>query len=348
MASKTLTVNINSYTDISRLIFRSLPDTINHLNINDTIKLSTGRHKACPLRRQLHLIGDSETIIEGSFKGNYSDSVFENIIFDGVDEFCDVDNLIFRNCQFIMNINGDSCKKILFGLRFICCSAIFQNCIFNIKIANVKRFVMLNGEDSSLTLMSPIIRVDYKNVCRMDTFLLCNGMFESFSSSITYTNIGESKHQNDGHCCMDKYNTCDLTHCGEYHSNNSCKCAHTCCDKKCKYRNNSAIIRLFRGIKNVISSLSSTKILFKNGRGFFDIADGDSITYINGLTAIATCFHDWKMRYFTKILLKSFMSNLLQACDIPECGCVDSSCETESESYSDDIPCNRGNIIVPN
>lgn len=348
-----------------RQIFATIQDAIDAAEHGTTITLTAGDfagNGSDPIRLKsgLKFVGLNKAKIISPVVGEASDVVFEGIVFKNRHnyglEFPNLKGLIFRNCEFLIDIRGapsGGCHpSVVFGFRLSNSSAILENPIFCIDVEDVEIFVAIGADDDStyLSLQSPIIRVQYKNVCKLETFFY-RGIkksssipyFEAFSSSIHYRTESCKKKVYDGHCCLKEKDRrrCNKRHCGrcEDSCDSRCKRSHECCDKKCKRKREIiANVRLFRGIDCVNSSLIGTKIYFIEGKGLFNIAAGDATVYVNSLTASTTSPDNWEMGSFNNLLLTSFMSDLKCACEIKECHCIESCCEKE-ECCELKIPC---------
>lgn len=385
---KVYTVSPDSSSDLSHNLFGSIQEAIDAADSETTIILGPGNHvgdNSAPISMKsgLKFIGLPGSYIASPLIGEVNDITFDNVVFKNQNnlsfDFANIKPLLFRNCEFQINIKGSKTSSgnpnVRFGFHIINSSAILQNPTFNINVENLDIFAVIAADNncSHLSLQSPTIYVKYKNVHKIETYFFHGTTqsiniphFESFSGSINY--YGDTHNIYDGHCCVkedDKYK-CTKRHCGRCNINgatsrnkvsNKCKLTHHCCDEKCKYNKEgqSALdssstkyftnIRLFRGFNGVNTSIMSTKIYFIGGRGFFNIAGGDSIICINGLTAFATIGEDWELGDFNELLLSSFISNLKDADEIKECHYVNKIFNggSDSESYTN----NEGKPLSP-
>jgi hypothetical protein len=338
---------------------------------NQTIILSSDEHTGwtTPCTENYQFIGLAGAIIRGPLPKSRGDLIFENIIFKNrANQSLDFyGNHIFRNCEFHINISHTLAKarspyvvetigsvnemsKIRYGLHIIGGSALFQNCIFRMTARHVNVFIAIGVDHRApgIILQAPIIDIKYRNVAKLETFYVNsnnsenNAYCESYSGIIYYTNEQNSIY--DGHCCQKR---CSKKHCPKPNCN--CRAYHTCCAKKCRKRTE---IRLFRGVGPVITSFQSQTIHLNRGNGFFNIAHGDSLVYINGLTAIATgsiatgsiatgsiaTGSNWEVGKFHNILLSSFVSNLKYASEIVETHCLKHGSETSSAPSGSLLP----------
>jgi len=380
VVAKLYTVVIGAHSDPSQHIFGSIQDAIDSVEPGSTIILSAGDHigsnyeidrgrikdpnyGCIRMKSSLKFIGLQGARIISSIIGEVSDVVFDNVIFKNSDnksiEFKDGKGYLFRNCEFQINIKGvknSNIGDIRFGFRLVGGSALLQNCIFCVSAEDLEIFIVIgaDGGSSYLSLQSPIIRVQYKDVCKLETYFF-RGVknsatipyFEAFSSSIHYRTEVFRETNYDGHCCLREKDRrrCGKRHCGQCTNDSPrrCKQSHTCCDDKCKRGKFEPInARIFRGLDCVNASLNSTKIYFIEGKGALNIAAGDAPIYMNALTASANVGNDWEVGDFCNILLTSFQSNLKCACEIKECHCItdcpkEKDCDhSSSESSSDD------------
>lgn len=354
--AKLYTVSLGVQSDPDQRIFGSIQEAIDASESGSTIILSSGDHSGPNLgiirvKSSLRFIGLQGAKIISPIVGDVCDVIFDNIIFKNIDdqsiEFRDGKSYLFRNCEFHIAIIGGVGRRrdcdIRYGFHLVGGSALLQNCIFCIVVENVDVFVAIGADCGTtyLSLQSPIIRVQYNNVCKLETFFfrgdadLCViPYFEVFSSSIHYRTDSCHDFIYDGHCCVKKRNPrqCNKRHCGRCDNDRRCKQSHSCCDKKCnKCKIEPACIRLFRGLDCINVSINSTKIYFIQGKGVFNIAAGDAPIYVNALTASATTGNDWEVGDFRNILLTSFQSNLKCACEIKEYHCVE-DCGPDDES----------------
>lgn len=291
--TKVFTVSDDCSNVRSSTHFTSLQDAIDNSYPGCTILIDGGEHELSNITSSIHIIGLNGAKILPSNLGESFDVTFENIIFENCDNvgllFKDCRGYVFKNCEFYITLNG--CKQeCVFGVNFVSSSALFQNPIFCIDVEDLDIFVALGASCSTgyLSLQSPIIRINYRDVNKCDTYFFRGSddkqyppYIESFSASIHYRNMKRTS--------------------------------------KCKKSN----IRLFRGLNQVNSFMNNTRIHFVEGKGKFNIAAGDSYIYINGLTASSDNPDDWEIGSFRNILLTSFQSNLTSSCDINEFTCVE-------------------------
>ena len=354
--TKLYTVSLGASTDPSKNIYGSIQEAIDAAEAGTTIVLSSGNHSGfndgiIHIKPSLRFYGLQGAKITSPMSGDGCDVVFDNIIFENRSNesirFSNGKGYLFRNCEFLINIKGEKCKnkkgEIRFGFHLSNASALLQNCIFCVNVENVDVFIVIGANDgaSYLSLQSPVVRVQYKNVNKIETYFfrgfsdtIVVPYFEAFSSSIHYRVEQHCNRVYDGHCCVKEKNKhrCDKHHCRRKALDCHCKRIHSCCDRKCKhYSSKSTNIRLFRGLDCVNASLIGTKIYFIEGEGFFNIASGNAPIYVNSLTATATVGEDWEVGEFRKLLLTSFMSNLKCACDIKECNCVEDCSEEDKD-----------------
>ena len=374
---KLYTVTIGARSDPAEHLFGSIQDAIDAADFGSTILLTGGDHSGFGLdpihvKSGLRFLGLNKARIVSPIvlyerpnsKSNISegsDIIFDSIIFKNKNncsiEFANLKGLLFRNCEFQIDIKGipiSGCTpNARFGFHLSNSSALLQNPIFCINIEDIEVFIAIGADDNStyLSLQSPIIRIEYKNVCKLETYFF-RGVthsssvpyFEAFSSSIHYKTDSIRKHIYDGHCCLREKDRrqCGKRHCDrcDDYCNSRCKLAHECCEKKCK-RNKTrpSNVRLFRGIDCVNTTINSTKIYFIEGKGSFNIAGGDSNIYVNGLSASTSNPHDWEVGDFNNLLLTSFMSNLKSACDIKECHCINDCSDDKDSRLPCPLPC---------
>jgi len=332
--TKLYTVSLCESSDMSKNDFRSIQEAIDAAEPGSTIILSHGDHYGFNndpiyLKSAIKFIGLQGTRIMSPVIGEVTDVVFENIIFKNKDnnslEFRNGKGYLFKNCEFHINIGKYDDKNIRFGFHLMGGSAILQNPIFCIDVNDTDVFVAIGADNGSkyLCLQSPIIRVQYSNVNKLETFFFHGNKdsnenipyFEAFSSSIHYKN----QFIYDGHCCLKKRKQCFIKHCNKEIC--SCKRSHSCCDKHCKIISSS--VRLFRGLNHINITINNTKVYFIDGHGIFNIADADSPIYINALTTSSNFPSNWEIGNFHNLLLTSFQSNLKYACEIDECHYVD-------------------------
>ena len=370
--TKLYIVSPGTPSDPARHIFGTIQEAIDVAEIGSTIVLGAGEytgynHLPIQIKSYLLFVGLQDAKIISPIVGKTLGVTFQNVIFSNNDnksiEFKDSKGLLFRNCEF--QIKNDGSQNIKdsdrsreasykrhhhkdYGIQILNGSATFDNSFFYPNIENIKSFALIAGNSNTtyIRLSSPVIRVQYKNVCKIETFVF-HGIknssiipyFEAFSSSIHYSTNSIHNKVYDGHCCLKgkKKHSCKKNHCSKKHKSDKCKHSHHCCDKKCNHNKiEHTTIKLYRNCDCVNSSINNTKIFFSGGKGQFDIAAGDSLIYINGLTASASVGDDWEIGDFHNILLKGFMSNLKCACDIKECQCIDECPKDESSDDNDD------------
>lgn len=316
---------------------------------NHTIMVTNGEHGGwtVPCTANYQFVGLAGAIIRGPLPKCRGDLIFENIIFKNANnQSLDFyGNHIFRNCEFHIHINEvvklkSEVSKTFFGIHIIGGSALFQNCIFRMTVRNVNVFVAIGVDHHApgIILQAPIIDIKYRNISKLETFYVntrsstnTNTTYcEVYSGTIHYTNEQSHEQTYDGHCCQKR---CSKKHCTK--ANCNCKGSHLCCSRKCRKR---IAIRLFRGVGTVIASFQSNTVHFNKGNGFFNIAHGDSLIYLNGLTCISGPVSSWEVGKFHNILLSSFVSNLKYASEIIETHCLKHGSETSSTPSGSLIP----------
>jgi hypothetical protein len=298
--------------------------------------LSSDEHTGwtTPCTTNYQFIGLAGATIRGPIPKCRGDLIFENIIFKATTSLDFYGNHIFRNCEFQIHIN--EIAKVKYGIHIIGGSALFQNCIFRMTVRNVTAFIAIGVDHRApgIILQAPIVDIKYRNVAKLETFYVNNkdntSYCECHSGTIYYTN--EQSTAYDGHCCQKRGQKCSKKHCSK--PGCTCRAFHSCCADKCRKRTE---IRLFRGTGTVVASFQSNTLHLNKGSGFFNIAHGDSLVYINGLTAISTQ-STWDLGKFHNILLSSFVSNLKYASEIVETRCVKHGSETSSAPSGSLIP----------
>ena len=374
VVAKLHTVTIGVPTDPSQHTFGSIQEAIDNVEAGSTIVLSAGDHTGANsgpirMRSSLRFIGLQGARIVSPIIGDVTDVIYDNIIFRNVDnesiEFTDGKGYLFRNCEFHINIRGSTVRRndsdIRFGFHLVGGSALLQNPIFCVDVEDLDVFIVIGADGGAtyLSLQSPIIRVQYRNICKLETYFfrgaknsLAIPYFESFSTSAHYRTDAARDRCYDGHCCVREKDRrrCGKRHCDRCRSDSDrrCKQSHSCCDKKCnRNKVEPATVRLFRGLDCVNASLMSNKVYLIEGKGSFNIAAGDAPIYVNGLTISATVGNDWEIGDFRNILLTSFMSNLKCACEIKECHCIEDcpkdNCDDNQDDCSEecDEPCQK-------
>ena len=369
--TKLYTVSLDTPSDPSHNIFSSIQEAIDAADSGTTIVLNGGDHSgpnygSIIIKSGLRFIGLNRARIVSPIESTAreeSDIIFESVIFKNKNNatltFANTKGFLFRNCEFQIDIKGIPIggynPRVRFGFQLSNSSALLQNPIFCINVEEIEVFIAIGADDNSsyLSLQSPIIRICYKNICKLETYFY-RGVskastipyFEAFSSSIHYKTEMVRSHKYDGHCCIKEkdHRKCSKRHC-ENDCSSRCKSSHHCCEKKCK--RNKVIplnVRLFRGLDCVNATLTGTKAYFIEGKGAFNIAGGDSPIYINGLTVSTTVPKEWEIGDFNNILLTSFMSNMKSACDIKEYHCIDKcdKCTYGKDADCDDsVPCDQ-------
>lgn len=318
---KLYTVIPGSSSDPHQHIYGSIQEAIDNVESGSTIVLAAGDHlglNSGPIRMRssLRFVGLQGSRILSSIIGEVSDVIFDDVVFRNFEnesiEFTGGKGYLFRNCEFQIDISGSFIKRkrwtdgdnhnadIRFGFHLSGGSALLQNPIFCINVENLDVFIVIGADGGAtyLSLQSPIIRVNYKNVNKLETYFF-RGMkkspvipyFESYSTSAHYRTDPSNERMYDGHCCLRDKKKCIKRHCNRCgdDSDYKCKQSHSCCDKKCKKQivdpNN---IRLFRGLDCVNAGINSTKVYLIEGKGSFNIAAGDAPIYVNGLTVSAS------------------------------------------------------------
>lgn len=363
---KVYIVNIDQPSNPDQGHFNSIQEAIDFADYGSTIVLSAGDHtgpdsNVIRMKSNIHFIGLQGSKITSKIVGETTGVIFDNVVFRNVDnqsiEFRDSKGYLFRNCEFQITLRESKhhSEKIRFGVHFVGGSALIQNSIFSADVEDINVFILLGADNdaSYLSLQSPIVRVQYKNVCKLETFFF-RGIkkssvipyFEAFSSSIHYRTVSCDDNVYDGHCCIKEKERrkCERHHCGRCGGDESDKCkkSHSCCDKKCKKcKVTPASIRLFRSLDCVNVSLIGTKFYFVQGKGLFNIAAGDAPVYINGLTVTATNGDKWEIGDFRNILLTSFMSNLKCASEIKECHFIENNQADDCSDSQSDESCDR-------
>lgn len=304
--------------------FNDIQKAIDSVEYGSTLVLCSDNYSsstAIKLKSGIKFIGLNKCKISCLFTGEASDIIFENITFENVNnssiQFLDIKGLLFINCEFVINIKGtfrgrgkekikgskDKFSKkesstIVSGFLLSDSSALFRNPIFYVDVENVEIFatIAVDKGSSYITLQSPIIRVKYKNVHRLETYLykgckdLNTGYFKAFSSCIHYRPISSSKESSNKSHYIDD---------GDFER--------------------PINIRLFRGANLFNTTIIGTSILFIDGLGTFDISSSNCLVYINGLTASSSNPIKWKIGEFNNLLLTAFMSNLKYSSEIKEC-----------------------------
>lgn len=334
--TKLYIVNLGSGSSPENNIYGSIQEAINNADPGTTIVLSSGDHVGVDdgpivIRSGIKFLGLEGSRIIAPLIGDSLDVTFENITFANYDnqpiEFVNSRGLLFKGCQFIVKLLGTASSSITeadirFAIHINSGSALFQNCIFDVTAENIDILIVMGATNdaSYLSLQAPIIRVQYKDIIKIETFYF-KGVkkspnvpyIESFSISAHYINIATNAEYN---CkCIPSSNK-------NKSKNNGC-CQKVCQNKR-QEAEQSTYIRLFRGLYCVNASFNGTKLNLVGGSGTFNIASNNSLIYINALT-VSSSNNKWSVGYFRNILLSSFMSNLIQSCDIKECPCIDAS-----------------------
>lgn len=357
VSDKIHTVCPGSRTNTSNRVYGSIQEAIDYADCGSIIILNSGDHFGhnkgpINMKSHLHFYAMHDANICAPLNGEHSDIIFDNVVFKN----CDNESLLFRgkgylfrSCEFHIRMKGCSEKvkrnDVRFGFHLAGGSALLQNPIFCVDIEDMEVFVIIGADCAAtyLSLQSPIIRVKYENVCKIETYFF-RGVskmytipyFEAFSTSAHFR-TEDYCFEYDGHCCRSK---CEKKHCCK----KSCKCkrSHGCCEVKCKRTSRlAASIRLFRGIDCVNTSIMSTKMYFINGDGCFNIAAGDTAVYINGLSAIASDNRRWEVNEFRNIYLSSFMSNLKNACNVKDYRFPKEDCKEDCTEESDYSRCDE-------
>lgn len=332
--------------------YNSLQSAIDSADNNSTILLDTTNYTGeIRLRSGLKFTGINLPHWSGKFIESANDIIFENIIFENSNNdpivFENMHGLVFRNCEFQIKLSKDNCsrdftskKDVDFGIKLINTSAVFENCVFIATVNGVGTFILLDisKKSSYVILQSPIIRVNYTNSYRFETFVVrgpkCgkSSSFECFSASMIYRSLHKDE-------CCDK--SCRQKHCQCSNLPNKCSSSHVCCSDKCR-SNESVNIRLFRGFDQVYASLTATTVRLIHGRGYINLAASDEYVYVNTLTVSAAKRDNWWVGDYKNLFLSSFISNLRKADDVPNYNVIESK---NDESMLSGIRCDQPSVM---
>lgn len=224
-----------------------------------------------------------------------------------------IENIVFHNMEKCCLYIRDSpdvifrncelhCKSYSkFCVRLKNSSVIYYNTLFLISCNNSDIVQVITSKDCKyLIFQSPIVRIAYENIKCLETFV---AIAEDCGYTTRLECFGLSLQYKTTNCC----------------------------------RTN---IRLVKSIGNVNSSFMSTHTNFIGGKGSFELAQSEAISYINSITI--TGDNQWSIGPYSNLLLNGFISNLKGACAIdqntcPTSDCIDPCINPYTSEYNDNI-----------